>query len=295
MLWTQRHAVGVLGLGIIGSRVAAVLRAKGFRVYVWNRSPKPEPNFLGSPAEVAGAARTIQVFVSDEAALDATIKLLTPGIGRGHTVLLHPTVDPATVRRAASAIQATGAAVLEAPFTGSRIAAENAQLVYYIGGDTETLDRARPILEASSKSIVELGGLGDAAVFKIATNLITASTVQALGEAVALVRAAGLDPSLLPSALAQNAARSGAVDLKLPAILANDFPPHFSLRNMAKDMRLAEALASGADLPLLRAVRAGLDAGVADGWGEEDFSVLARRLAPKTDPKPAASEDSASA
>jgi len=288
MRWSQRSAVGILGLGIIGSRVAAVLRSKEFRVYVWNRSPKEEPNFLGSPEEVARSADVIQVFVSDEAALSQTLDALVPALGKNHTVLLHPTISPETVRAAAQRIAATGASVLDAPFTGSRGAAEQGALVYFIGGEAATLNRVRTILAASSREIVPLGKVGDAAIFKVATNLITAATVQALTEALALVRRAGADPALLEKALAFNAARSGAVDLKLPKILSEDFTPHFSLRNMAKDMRIATTMATAGapDLPLLQLIRAKLDAGIDAGWGEEDFAVLARNDASPT-PSPA--------
>ena len=228
---------------------------------------------------MARHARILQVFVSDEPALEETVDALLPGLGAGHIVLLHPTVPPDTVRAAAGRIAATGAAVLDAPFTGSREAAAQGRLVYYIGGDPAVLERARRVLTASSRSIVHLGGIGEAAIFKVATNLITATTIQALAEAVALVRAAGADPARLEQALESNAARSGAVDLKLPKILSGDYDPHFSLKHMAKDMRIAAAMAEagGADLPVLRLIRDRLREGVDSGWGDADFSVLARR------------------
>ena len=80
---------GVIGLGLIGSRVAANLRKGGYQVWVWNRSPRPEPNFLSSPAEVAESAKIIQIFVSDGPALIQTVQAMAPALGPGHVVLHH--------------------------------------------------------------------------------------------------------------------------------------------------------------------------------------------------------------
>src|SRR5687768_16759283 len=92
-----RKNVGVIGLGIIGSRVREVLRKKGFHVFVWNRTPRPVPNFVGAPAELAEMCDFIQIFVSDDDALLEIVKQLAPGLGARHIVLAHSTVAPHTM------------------------------------------------------------------------------------------------------------------------------------------------------------------------------------------------------
>src|SRR6266581_1262876 len=134
----ERHApasypkhtnIGIVGLGIIGRGIAAHLRRKCFPVFVWNRSPRPVPNFVGSLGELAGLCNYIQIFVSDDDALLETVE-----------------------RR--------GARFVEACFTGSKGAAEKGELIYYVGGTDHALRQARPILEASSKEIVQIGAVG---------------------------------------------------------------------------------------------------------------------------------------
>src|SRR5437764_4213602 len=189
-----RRNVGIIGLGIIGSRVADNLRHKGFPVFVWNRTPRPVPNFVGSPMELAELCDLIQIFVSDDDALLEMVQRMKSTLTKQHIVIVNCTVSPDTVRAAAEIIDRRGGRLLDAPFTGSRDAAANGELVYYVGGDEAALTEARPILQASSKEIVEIGGVGQASAMKIATNMVTAATVQAAAEALALVVAAGIAP-----------------------------------------------------------------------------------------------------
>src|SRR5690348_1351418 len=171
--------IGVIGLGIIGRAIAANLRHKGFPVFVWNRSPRPVPNFVGSPAEVAELCNYIQIFVSDDEALLHTVEQLSEGLTSRHVVLAHSTVSPDGMRAAAEIVERRGARFVEAAFTGSKPAAEKGELVYYVGATDAALREARAILEASSKKIVHIGSVGQASAIKIATNIITAATVQA--------------------------------------------------------------------------------------------------------------------
>ena len=284
-----RGKVGVIGLGIIGTRVAANLRSAGHQVYVWSRTPRAAPNFLGSVVEVADLCDAIQLFVSDDAALAEITRTVAAALRPRHVVLCHATVSPGAAREAAKVVEGQGARYLDAPFTGSKTAAQNRQLVYYVGGDKPALEEVRPVLEATSKSVLHVGAVGDAALLKIATNMVTASTVQTLAEALALVRAAGIEPSRLVEALENNASRSGTSDLKLPAMIAANTEPNFSLKHMLKDVRFAQSLADQYELslPVTDTTAEVLGMGVHNGWEEEDFSVVAQLYAP---PAPPASE-----
>ena len=125
--------IGVIGLGIIGSRVAENLGKAGYEVFVWSRSPRAIPNFLANPREVAESANTLQIFVRDDAALLAAIEDILPALTPAHLILNHATVSPDATRQAAELVSKTGAGFLDAPFTGSKMAAQNGKLVYYIG------------------------------------------------------------------------------------------------------------------------------------------------------------------
>jgi 3-hydroxyisobutyrate dehydrogenase-like beta-hydroxyacid dehydrogenase len=148
-----KPAAGVIGLGIIGSRVAACLRRAGHPVWLWNRTVRPEPNFLSSPAEIAEAARHIQIFVSNGEALHSVLRTMLPALTPEHVILNHATVSPADTLTAAEIVAEKHATFLDAPFTGSRDAAAAGQLVYYIGGDPQALERVRPQLEAFLMSV----------------------------------------------------------------------------------------------------------------------------------------------
>lgn len=271
--------VGVLGLGIIGSRVADNLRKAGHEVFVWSRSARPVPNFLASPREVAEAAGIIQIFVRDSAALLEALNDMLPVLKAGHLIMNHATVSKKATLEAAKLIEGTGAAFLDAPFTGSKMAAQNGKLCYYIGGSDLMLERAKPILEASSATILPLGGVGDAMVLKIVTNLVSAVIVEAVAEAAAITKANGIPLERLHQALESNANYSTLIGMKLPAIIKSDFEPHFSLRNMLKDADFARELATEAKLnvPAIDCTAAAMRASLDAGKGDLDFSVIGQR------------------
>ena len=276
---TGRRA-GVLGLGIIGSRVAGRLQSAGFPLAVWNRTARDFaglPALASDPAAVAREADILQIFVADDEALHRTVRDMLPALGPGHVVVSHATVAPETVRVLAQEISSsTGAAFLDAPFTGSRDAAAQGQLNYYVSGDAAALERARPVLEASAKSILPCGEIGQASAIKLATNIMAAAAAVSLAEAIHLLRANGIDPQLLVSALENNAARSGVTDLKLPCMLGDDFAPRFSARNMRKDLRLAQAASAPDQCALTDAMLRLYEQACDAGFAEEDFASVVK-------------------
>ena len=279
MARSKSKNVGLIGLGIIGSRVAAALRKRGLQVFVWNRTPRLEQYFVGSPIEVAELCDVVQLFVADDTALLETVRQLTPGLTAQHVVTAHCTVAPESMRAAAEIVERRGARFLEAPFTGSKVAAENGELVYYIGGDEAALKKARPVLEASSKEIIVMGEIGDASVMKVATNLVTAATAQVAAEALALLGKAGIDPELFTRAMKSNASNSTTLEMKVPLMLAGDFEPHFSVKHMLKDVRIAAKLARefSLDLPVTEVSSDMLLAELKQGRGDADYSSVARK------------------
>jgi 3-hydroxyisobutyrate dehydrogenase-like beta-hydroxyacid dehydrogenase len=275
----SRKNVGVIGLGIIGSRVADNLRRKGFQVFVWNRTPRPVPNFVGAPAEIAEMCDFIQIFVSDDDALLQVTQNLIPALAPRHTILAHSTVAPHSMRSAASLVERRGARFIEAPFTGSKIAAEKGELVYYVAGDETAIRDTRPILEASGKEIIEIGEIGQATAIKIATNMVTAASVQAAAEALALIQSTGLPLEKFLAAMQGNASNSKTLAMKLPKIIEGDFEPHFSLKHMLKDMQIAAryGLSQHLELGVTAAARDRLLEQMQRGHGDEDYSAVARK------------------
>lgn len=277
---------GVFGLGLIGSRVADRVQLAGFPLAVWNRTdrrfeglPVPAPD----PASVARDADILQIFVADDQALHDTVRALIPALGPRHVVLSHATVAPQTVRELAADVTATGAAFLDAPFTGSRDAAAQGQITYYIGGEAAALERARPVLAASAKAILPVGEVGQASAVKLATNIMAAAAAVSLAEAIHLLEANGVDPQRLIVALENNAARSGVTDLKLPCMLGHDFAPRFSARNMRKDLRLASAAAAPEHRTLTDTMFSLYEQACQSGLADEDFATIIKVRSPATE------------
>jgi len=279
-----RKNIGVIGLGIIGRGVSGNLRRKGFPVFVWNRTPRPVPNFVGSPAELAGLCDYIQIFVSNDEALLRTVNELSEKLATRHIVIAHSTVAPDSMRAAAEIVEGRGARFIEAPFTGSKAAAGKGELVYYIGGNEAALREGRPILEASSKEIIEIGEIGQATAIKIATNMVTAASVQATAEALALVQALGVPVGKFVEAMQVNASYSTTLAMKMPKMIKRDFEPHFSVKHMLKDVQIANQLG------LSRYLDLGVTAAACDrlleqiqwGYGDDDYSAVARKYLPET-------------
>jgi 3-hydroxyisobutyrate dehydrogenase-like beta-hydroxyacid dehydrogenase len=284
MSQSHHQKIGVIGLGIIGRGISEHLRRKGFQVFVWNRTPRPVPNFVGSPAELAELCDYIQIFVSDDEALLHTVHQLSEKLAPRHIVIGHSTVAPDSMRAAAEIAGGRGARFVEAPFTGSRVAAEKGELVYYTGGEEKILRQARSILEASSKEIVEIGEVGQAAVIKVATNMVTAASVQATAEALALVRALGVPLEKFVDAMQANASHSTTLAMKMPKMIKRDFEPHFSVKHMLKDMQIANQLGLShyLDLGVTAAARDQLLEQMQWGHGDDDFSAVARKYLPET-------------
>jgi 3-hydroxyisobutyrate dehydrogenase-like beta-hydroxyacid dehydrogenase len=278
----------VIGLGIIGSRVANVLREKGFHVFVWNRTPRPVPNFVGAPIEIAEMCDLIQIFVSDDEALLEVCRQLAPSLGPRHIVIAHSTVAPHSMRDAANMVERRGARFIEAPFTGSKEAAAKGELLFYVGGDEMAIREAMPVLEAGGRQTMIIGEIGQATAIKIATNMITAASVEAAAEALALIYTVGLPVEKLLEAMRGNASYSKTLEMKLPKMIETNFEPHFSLKHMLKDIQIAARMGSSfhLELPVTSVTRDRLFEQMQLGRGDEDYSVLARKYFASAQPSP---------
>lgn len=270
---------GVIGLGIIGDQVANNLRKARVHTYVWNRTPKSVPNFLGSPADMANRTRTIQIFVTNGKALDEIVKAMLINLTPEHIILNHSTIGLDETKRIADLVHTTGAKFLDAPFTGSKKAAETGDLVYYLSGDEKAIHSVTPLLQISGKELIPFGDIGNATMLKLATNMISVSTVQALSEALALINSQGIDPQMLIRAIEQNACRSTVSDMKLASMIENETEAHFSLKNMCKDSLYALNLArkSGLEFPVLAGAAGVMAEEIRKGNSEKDFSVISQK------------------
>ena len=272
--------IAVLGLGIIGSAWAKNLIADGHAVRCWNRTPKEFPNAYASILEAVEGAEAIFIVVADPPAVQSVLGLIQPTLGTGTLVIQSSTISATWTRLFAEQVQRRGALFLEAPFTGSKIAAEQRKTIFYLGGEPDVFEKARTILEPLSSAILPIGTLGSASSLKLAMNLNIAGVAHSLCESLTLSRAAGIPDEVYFNALAKNISHSGVADLKELKLRQHDYSPQFALKHMAKDLRLVLETASELSLSLEQTehLKEIYDRGMASGWSEDDFIGLMRVL-----------------
>jgi len=286
MVSQGKPRIGFLGLGTMGSAMAANLLKHGFPLIVWNRtSAKMEPLLrLGAkpgkhPAHAASEADVVITMVSrpqdvEHIVLDADGAL--EGLQAGSVLVDMSTVSPATSRKLAGAVATKHAEFLDAPVVGSKGPATEGALVMLVGGLPQTLERVRPVLQAMGKTIIYAGNVGMGSALKLATNLMLGHLMAGFAEAVALVRRAGLDPKRFLEVLEASTFRSPWYQTKGAAMLQGNFSPHFALKHMRKDFELMVALARelNTDVPVTEAVRHLFASAEEAGRGELDYSAV---------------------
>lgn len=270
--------VTVIGLGIIGNAWANNLHADGLKVRAWNRTPKDFPFYEPDLIRAVKDAEMIIIVVADPPAVEKILDTIEPHLTTGQVVVQSSTISAYWTKLFAKRVESTGALFLEAPFTGSKLAAEARKTVFYLGGETEIIEKARPVLSRLAASLLHIGPLGTASSLKLAMNLNIAVVSEALSESLTLARAEGIPDEKFFDALRLNASRSGFSDLKEPKLCGKDYSPQFSLKHMDKDLRLTLETAGSLDLPLTKSLKSLYNKGMESGFGEDDLIGLIRLL-----------------
>jgi len=284
--------VGLLGTGRMGGAMARALRAAGFDLVLWNRTPASAQRLadeLGAtvadrPRSVADATDVSLSMLADGAAVDAVYRGpdgLIGGARPGAVLIDCSTVSPATIRGHAEAITARGAGVLDAPVSGSVALAEAGKLTLMVGGSPDDLERARPVLDAVGSTVFHVGPLGSGAAMKLAVNTVIFGLNGALAEGLVLAETAGIDRATAYDVLAASAVGAPYVGYKRAAFLEPETTSvAFSLDLAAKDLRLIDELADGVglDLPQAMANLAVIEATATTRGGDRDFSTVAGYL-----------------
>jgi 3-hydroxyisobutyrate dehydrogenase/2-hydroxy-3-oxopropionate reductase len=273
--------VAYLGLGIMGRSMAVNLVKAGHEVAVWNRSVGKEvegARTATSPADAAKGAEVVWMCVSDTKAVeqvlfgtDGAAETLTAGT----IVADSSTISPSATVRFAERIKTRGADYVDAPMTGSKIAAEAGSLIFMVGGDEAVLARLQPLFQAMGKQIFHMGETGKGQATKLVMNLQIALIYEGFAEALTLAAKLGVDVEKLLPLIQASMVRSGVVDYKAPFILKRDFSANFPLRLMLKDIRLALAAAkeSRVRLPGLEAVEEVYDVAAEEGQQDLDYAA----------------------
>jgi 3-hydroxyisobutyrate dehydrogenase len=251
--------VAFIGLGAMGSRMAANLHAAGHQLRVYNRNKARTKPFADkgievcdSPAAAAKGAEFVCSIVSDDVAT-REVMLGVNGVvnaaAAGTIILDSSTNTPAMAKEVAKAAAAKGLVYLDAPVSGSMAQAEGKELVILVGGDKAAFDKAQPVLGAMGRMVRRIGDSGAGATLKLINNMLSASLTAAIAEAAQSAEAANLDRDAALEVLIEGAAGSRLMRTKLPKIFKRDFTPQFQLELMEKDLRYFLALAQELDQP----------------------------------------------
>jgi 3-hydroxyisobutyrate dehydrogenase-like beta-hydroxyacid dehydrogenase len=273
----------------MGGAMVGTLRRAGFDVVAWNRdrgkchavAHTSGAEVAAGAAEAASAADVAITSLADDAAVEAVYADAVEGFHAGQVVLEMSTIAPETVRKVARSVQGRGATMLDAPVSGSVPVVERGELLIMVGGDPDALERARPVLEALSSTIIHVGELGSGATMKLAVNALVHGLAVALSESLVLAERAGVERTTAYEVFASGAAAAPFVLYKRAAFERPDETPvAFSLDLVAKDLDLILALAErvGAPMPQADTNRDEVRSALAAGMGKRDMSALAGYL-----------------
>lgn len=278
--------LGFVGLGAMGSRMAKRLLAAGYPVVGYNRTPAKARwlveaglRLADSPREAAEGSQVVFSMVSDTAALRA-VGLgpdgIVAGLGRGATFVEMSTVSPAVILDLAALAEARGAALLDAPVSGSGVTVEEGTLSFMVGGDPTVLERVRPYLLAIGPTVTQVGPLGFGKTMKIAINLGLGAQMLAFSETILLADRAGIPRKRAVEVALKSALASPMLKYRGPLVLEMSSEPIFNVGLMQKDLELAMELGRtvGVSLPSVALAHEVLTAARGLGLADFDFAVM---------------------
>ncbi|MEA2318198.1 MAG: 3-hydroxyisobutyrate dehydrogenase [Solirubrobacteraceae bacterium] len=279
--------LGFIGLGIMGSRMAANLRRAGYELTVHNRTRERAERWAeehgatvaATPAEVGERSDVVITMVVDGPQVEAL--LLGPdgvaeGAAPGTLCVDMSTIAPAQTRAIGAALAEREIRFVDAPVTGSSPRAEDGTLTIMAGGTPEDFGRARPFLGAMGRLVVHVGELGQGQTVKIINNAVAATNLSTLAQALIVGRATGVDLEALVRVMGAGSGGSAMLEIKGRPLIEHDYSTLFKLEHMLKDVRLCleEGQAAGVPFPAAAQTREILVAGMGRGLADADFTAI---------------------
>jgi 2-hydroxy-3-oxopropionate reductase len=286
------NTVGFIGLGLMGKPMARNLLKKGFPVIVHSRSRGPVEELkkegastAGSPAEIARAAKHIITMLPDGPDVSLVLEGESGVFGAmaaGTVIIDSSTIAPTIARRLAARARELGSSMLDAPVSGGEIGAIDGTLTFMVGGDAAALESVRTILGAMGKPdrIVHVGESGAGQICKACNQIVLGGTMSVVAEAIALSRKAGVDPMKVRAALMGGFAQSRVLEVHGERMITGNWKPGFKAKLFKKDLGIAmRTLAeNGVPAPTSAVVQQLVNAQIAAGEGEEDYSGIAKAI-----------------
>lgn len=283
-----KRRVGFIGLGAMGSRMAANLLKKDFDLTVYDVRkesveslaakgvmPASNPKEVGERSEVAVLSLPSQIEVSETV---LGLNGLLEGLRSGGIIVDTSTIDPSIARKIWLKAKERGVGAVDAPVSGGTVGAEMGTLTIMVGGEREVVDACMDVLKAIGRNIYYVGGPGSGQIFKLLNNMLVGINLAAVGEALVLASKAGVDLKLLYEVIKASAGNSWAFENKALNMLEGRFEPGFRVWLQHKDLGLALNMASENSIatPLLALTYAMFESAKALGLENMDHSAVVK-------------------
>lgn len=251
--------IGFIGIGIMGSGMAANLVRSGHNVVVWNRTRSKAEAIEGAsvadaPGDLLDACDVVMICVADTPDVvdlfEGEANLLG-SIRDGHLIIDHSTISPSETVRLAAAVAERGGSWIDAPVSGGSEGAQRGTLSVMIGGADEDVARALPFLQAFGRTITHVGGVGDGQTVKLVNQILVVVNQLAVSEALLFAEGAGLDLSKTLEAVTGGAAGSWMLANRGPQMIDDDWRPGFTIDLQQKDLRLVLDRADELGVPVI--------------------------------------------
>jgi 3-hydroxyisobutyrate dehydrogenase len=286
--------VAFLGMGIMGSRMAANVARGGFDLTVWNRTRERAERvaettgarLADTPAQAADGADALVTMVVDSPEVEAVLfgeNGAAAALAEGALVIDMSTIAPKAVHAIADRLRESGIAFIDAPVSGSSPKAEDGTLTIMVGASNEDYERALPLLESMGELIVHCGPLGHGQMVKLLNNTLAATNAAVLAEAIAAARKAELNMDALVKVVAASSGNSTMLGLKAGPMIDHHFEPLFKLDHMLKDVRhtLDAGHELGLSMQVAEAAKSLYEAASEAGKGDEDFAAVIEAIEPQ--------------
>ncbi|WP_225807992.1 NAD(P)-dependent oxidoreductase [Streptomyces spinosus] len=290
--------VGFIGLGVMGRPMALRLASAGTPLLVWNRTPERAEPLRAAGAEVAAdagevfaRAEVVLLMLADEAATDGVLGRGTPELAArvaDRTVVHMGTTSSEYSHALETEIRAAGGRYVEAPVSGSRVPAEQGQLVAMLAGEEAAVAAVRPLLAPVYREAFACGAVPGALLMKLAVNIFLITQVTGLTEAFHFAERQGLDRRLFLDVLDAGPMASAVSRMKAPKLRERDFAVQAAALDVLKNNRLIAEAARKARIasPLLDVCHTLFEETVAQGHGGEDMVAVLRAIETRTAEEP---------
>ncbi|MGB5821400.1 MAG: NAD(P)-dependent oxidoreductase [Saonia sp.] len=278
--------IGFIGLGIMGSRMAANLQKKGNKLTVFNRTKHKSQDVLNKGAVWAdnpvAVAKDITIIITMLSTPEVVRKSALGKNGflnameKGSIWLNCSTVNPSFSKEMASITQDMGLRYIDAPVAGTKGPAEKGELVFLVGCGKEDLLEVQPLLDIMGKKTIHLGAIGHGSNMKMLINLLLAQSMLAFSEAMVLGKRTGLSEETLFNVLLNVPVTAPFLALVRPKLESGDYTPNFPLQWIQKDLHLATTTAyeQGVATPSLNIAKEIFALAKQSGYAEQDFSAI---------------------